>query len=183
MNRRLSRWILKGIFKWIGASLCALSGVAMAGPYTAGVHQWTNADGKLVLMSGAMTDNAAQYFLKYTFYFEASADKKLYQIPLVDGKDQSRYTLTVTESSDGDSAFEDASIVQKGPDTWLLIGERETEPGEERSGPVTVRTYKLVAGNDGKWAYYFQLQKTHRHAGANGYTVEKALSDNAAALK
>lgn len=179
MNGRLSRWMSKGI----GASLCALSGVVMAGPYAAGVHQWTNADGKIVLMSGAMTDNAAQYFLKYTFYFEASADKKLYQIPLVDGKDQSKYTLTVTESSDGDSAFEDASIVQKGAATWLLIGERETEPGDERSGPVTVKTYKLIAGNDGKWAHYFQLVKTNRHSGANGYTVEKALSDNAAALK
>ncbi|CAB3707032.1 hypothetical protein [Trinickia soli] len=179
MNRRLSKWVLK----WVGAGLCALSGAAMAGPYTAGVHQWTNADGKLVLMSGAMTDNAAQYFLKYTFYFEASADKKLYQIPLVDGKDQSKYTLTVTESSDGDSAFEDASIVQKDAATWLLIGERETEPGDERSGPVAVKTYKLIAGNDGKWAYYFQLEKTTRHAGANGYTVEKALNDNAAALK
>ena len=175
MNRRLLAWLSAGIL--------ALSASAIAGPYTAGVHQWTNADGKLTLMSGVMTDHAVQYFLKYTFYFESSADKKLYQVPLVDGKDRSKYRLTITESTNGDTAYEDASVIQKGQAIWLLVGERQLEPGEELSGPVTVSAYKLIEGNDTDWAYYFRLVKTVRHSGTNGYTVEKALTDAAAALR
>jgi hypothetical protein len=175
MNLRLS--ILFGLFSLV------FSMRVLAGPYPAGVHEWRNSEGKLILMSGIMTDNAVQVYLNYSFYFETLKNKTLYQIPLIDGGDQSKYRLTVTESSNGDAAFEDALLVQRGKEVWLLVGEQEGDSGAELSAEVTVRTYKLVAGGDGDWAYYFKLIKSERHSGSKSYTVEKALNDNANALK
>ena len=175
----MNRWVISALC----VALCALSTPAVAGPYADGAHHWNNAEGKLTLMSGLLSDNAVQMNLKYTFYFEAAGKKPLYQVPLVDGKNQSKYALTVTEATLGDVTLEDASIVQNGNAIWLLVAERETEPGDEFSGAVTTKTYKLISGNDGNWAYYFQLVKTIRHAGTQGYTVEKALKENANALR
>lgn len=160
----------------------AYAAIAAAGPYQAGVHQWNVKDGKLTLMSGVMTDNAAQRYLNYTFYLVSSNDKTQYQVPVVDDKDSSKFRLTITESSTGDDANEDATVVAK-QNTWLLIGEKETGVDAAAPGPVNVRVYKLVSGNDGDWAYSFQLAKTVRYAKAKRYTVEKALAENADGLQ
>ncbi|WP_322095522.1 hypothetical protein [Paraburkholderia bannensis] len=163
-------------------ALSVYAAIAVAGPYQAGVHQWNVKDGKLTLMSGVMTDNAAQSYLNYTFYLVNAHDKTQYQVPVVDDKDSSKFRLTITESSTGDDANEDATVVAK-QDTWLLIGEKETSVDAAAPGPVNVRVYKLVSGNDGDWAYSFQLTKTVRYAKAKRYTVEKALAENANGLQ
>ncbi|MFM0737750.1 hypothetical protein PQQ51_10960 [Paraburkholderia xenovorans] len=167
---------------WLALALCAYSAMAAAGPYKSGIHQWDVKDGKLTLMSGVMTDNAVQTYLNYTFYLENARDKTLYQVPVVDGKDTSKFKLTITESSAGDDAVQDATIVTR-QDTWLLIGEKDTGTDPSATAPVSVRVYKLVSGYDGDWAYSFQLTRTVRYAKAKRYTVEKALSENANSLQ
>jgi hypothetical protein len=175
MIHRVKTWLML-------AALCAYSATAAAGPYKAGMHQWDVKDGKLTLMSGLMTDNAVQTYLNYTFYLESTRDKTQYQVPVLDGKDPSRFRLTITESSTGDEAIQDATVVAK-QNTWLLIGEKETGEDASAAASVSVRVYKLVSGYDGDWAYSFQLAKTVRYAKAKRYTVEKALSENANGLQ
>lgn len=175
MTNRIKTWLL--------FALCAYSAICTAGPYRSGVHQWEITEGKLTLMSGVMTDNAVQTYLNYTFYLEGMRDKTLYQVPVVDSKDSSKFRLTVAESSTGDEAIQDATIVTKQKNTWLLIGEKSTTEDASAPAPVTVRIYKLVAGYDGDWAYSFQFAKAVHYAKAKRYTVEKALSENASGLQ
>ncbi|KVO91546.1 hypothetical protein WL01_15375 [Burkholderia ubonensis] len=164
--------------------VCVLAAACLAMPlgsmaaYKAGAHQWDVKGGRLVVMSGVMSDHAVEAYFNYTFYFDSAVDKKLYQVPILKGRAQQKFDLTIIGSGDGEISAQDVKVVTSRDSTYLLVGEKGGDNAPYGAGPVDVRVYKLVEGNDGDWAYYFQPIRTDRYPMKKNYTVEQAIAES-----
>ncbi|PCE34048.1 hypothetical protein [Burkholderia ubonensis] len=159
------------------AAACLSMPLSSLAAYKAGPHQWDVKGGNLVLMSGVMTDHAVEAYFNYTFYFNNVIDKTVYQVPILKGRDQRKFDLTVIGSGDGEISAQDVKVVTRRDSIYLLVGEKGGDNAPYGAGPVDVRVYRLVEGNDGEWAYYFNPTRTDHFPAKSNYTVERAMTE------
>ncbi|MBN3757850.1 hypothetical protein G3N95_33365 [Paraburkholderia sp. Tr-20389] len=157
-------------------------GAARAEQYESGVTRWDVKDGKLMLVAGVLTDNSRLYYLNYAFYLEGR-DNTLTLIPIV--KDKAKlndYSLNFSTFNGGDDIITDAMVVVKGGNTWLVTAHKNAVHGYNSPGPVSTQTYRLFAGGEVQWKYYFAPVAKGDYTEQQNYTVERALAETAKAL-
>ncbi|VWC35632.1 hypothetical protein BLA6993_06700 [Burkholderia lata] len=150
--------------------------------YESGAVRWNVKDGVLMLTAGVLSDNARLRYLNYTFYMEGS-DHTLYQIPIVnDKKKLNDYKLSFSTFNGGDDIITDAMVSVKGKNVYLVTAHKDATHGYNQPGAVSTRTYRLFAGGEVEWTYYFAPVAEGQYSEKQDYTVERALSETAKAL-
>jgi len=160
---------------------------AHAAQYNGGITKWQAGNGKLVMMTGVLTDNARYYYLNYTFYWESVDNTKgdtFMMIPIVKDKehmgDPGYYDLNFSTFNGAGVTMTDAEVIVKGNKVWLVTGHKDAVNGYTAPGVVTTRVYQLFEGGEAEWSYYFALVPGGKKYPDNlDYTVENALSETA----
>ncbi|WP_249191228.1 hypothetical protein [Burkholderia vietnamiensis] len=155
---------------------------AYAEQYESGAVRWNVKSGVLMLTAGVLSDNVRLRYLNYTFYME-TGDHTLYQIPLVnDKKTLNDYQLSFSTFNGGGDTITDAMVSVKGSNVYLVTAHKDATRGYNQPGVVKTRTYRLFAGGEAEWTYYFAPVSDGRYSEKQDYTVERALSETAKAL-
>ncbi|WP_232456022.1 hypothetical protein [Burkholderia ubonensis] len=156
---------------------------AHAEQYESGAIRWKVGDGTLLLAAGVLADNARLRYLNYTFYLQ-TGDHTLYLIPIVnDKKKLNDYQLSFNTFNGGEDTITDALVSVKGENVYLVTAHKDAARGYGQPGAVTTKTYRLFAGGEAEWTYYFAPVAEGKYSVQQDYTVERALSETAKRLR
>jgi hypothetical protein len=110
-------------------------------PMHQGVHEWSTASGKLILVVGSYQDTL-QFHRSYSFYFQAKGDDAWNQVPMVGKADGMQFSW---ESAHGaDVLLADGIVVPRKEGTYFVVASKRSDNGYHEAGAASVTWYKFV---------------------------------------